>query len=60
MNSDYRTTIIKQLRDQQVRFAPREKKVEQANRAERLIGEIDPSRAYSYEYLCFRITELPP
>ena len=60
MNSDYRTTIIKQLRDQQVRFAPRDKKVEQANRAERLIGEIDPARVYSNEYLCFRITDYRP
>jgi RNA polymerase primary sigma factor/RNA polymerase sigma factor len=25
-----------------------------------LIGEIDPSRVYSYEYLCFRITEYRP
>lgn len=60
MHHEYQTSIIKQLRDQQVRFAPREKKVEQVNRAERLLGEIDPSKVYSYEYLCFRITDYRP
>jgi len=51
---------IRQLRDQQVRFAPREKKIEQASLAERLLGEIDPDRMYSYEYVCFRITNYRP
>ena len=60
MHTDYRTNVLKQLRDQQVRFAPREKKLDQANRAERLLGEIDPSRVYTYEYLCFRITDYRP
>ena len=46
--------------DQQVRFAPREKKLEQVNRAERLLGEIDPRKTYSYEFLCFRITDFRP
>ena len=60
MNTHYQTSVIKQLRDQQVRFAPREKKVDQVNRAERLLAEIDPSRVYTYEYLCFRITDYRP
>ena len=37
MHTDYKSTILRQLRDQQVRFAPREKKLEQANRAEKLL-----------------------
>jgi RNA polymerase primary sigma factor/RNA polymerase sigma factor len=60
MHIDYRSPILKELRDQQVRFAPREKKVEQAIRAERLLNEIDPKKTYSYEYLCFRITDYRP
>ncbi|MBM4003142.1 MAG: sigma-70 family RNA polymerase sigma factor [Planctomycetes bacterium] len=60
MHTEYMTPIIRQLRDQQVRFAPREKKLEQVNRAERLLNEIDPSRVYSYEYLCYRITDYRP
>src|SRR5262245_21107646 len=60
MNTSYRNPVLRQLRDQQVRFAPRDKQLEQANRAERLIGEIDPGRTYPYEYLCYRITDFRP
>ncbi|MGE3779646.1 MAG: sigma factor, partial [Pirellulaceae bacterium] len=60
MHIDYQSPILRELRDQQVRFAPREKKVEQATRAERLLNEIDPKKTYSYEYLCFRITDYRP
>jgi RNA polymerase primary sigma factor/RNA polymerase sigma factor len=60
MHADYQSSILKELRDQQVRYAPREKKVEQINRAERLLEEIDPSKTYSYEYLCYRITDYRP
>jgi len=60
MHSDYRNPTMRQLRDQQVRFAPREKKIEQADRAEKLLGEIDATRTYTYEYLCYRITDYRP
>ena len=60
MHSDYLSPIIRQLRDQQVRFAPRDKKLEQVNRAEKLLAELEPKRTYTYEYLCFRITDYRP
>lgn len=60
MHTDYRNPALRQLCDQQVRFAPREKKIDQANRAERLIAELDPQKPYSYEYLCYRITDYRP
>jgi RNA polymerase primary sigma factor/RNA polymerase sigma factor len=60
MHSQYRNSALKQLRDQQVRFAPREQKLVQINRAERLLAEIVPDRTYTYEYLCFRITDFRP
>ena len=60
MHSAYRSLVIKQLRDQQVRFAPRAKKLEQVDRAERLLAELDPGKTYSYEYLCYRITDYRP
>jgi RNA polymerase primary sigma factor/RNA polymerase sigma factor len=60
MHTDYRNPLMRQLMDQQVRFAPREKKLEQISRAETLLREIDPERAYTYEYLCFRITDYRP
>ena len=43
MHTTYMNSVLKQLCDQQVRFAPREKKLEQANRAERLLAELDKS-----------------
>ena len=58
--TEYRSEILRRLRDQQVRYAPREKKLEQATRAEKLLTEIDPGKTYSYEYLCFRITDFRP
>ena len=60
MHSDYLNPAIRQLRDQQVRFAPREKRLEQAAQAERLLSELDPVRAYPYEYICYRITNYRP
>jgi len=60
MHTDYLNPILRQLRDQQVRFAPREKKIEQVNRAEKLLAELEKGRTYTYEYLCFRITDYRP
>jgi len=60
MHKDYLNPAIRQLRDQQVRFAPREKKLEQVVQAEKLLSELDPARTYPYEYLCFRITNFRP
>ena len=56
MHSQYCTTGIRELCDQQVRFTPRHKKIEQAAAAEKLLSEIDLDRNYTYEYVCFRIT----
>jgi RNA polymerase primary sigma factor/RNA polymerase sigma factor len=60
MNADYHSPSMKQLRDQQVRFAPRERKLQQVQRAEQLLGELDPERSYTFEYLCYRITDYRP
>lgn len=60
MHDDYLNPAIRQLRDQQVRFAPREKKIEQAAAAEKLLAELEPARVYPYEYLCYRITNFRP
>ncbi|MCU0877468.1 MAG: sigma-70 family RNA polymerase sigma factor [Pirellulaceae bacterium] len=60
MNTGYLNPLIKQLRDQQIRVASRDKKLEHVNRAEKLLAEIDQQREYPYEYLCYRITEYRP
>src|SRR4051812_5212533 len=60
MQRDYQSPVITELRDQQMRFAPRAKKLQQVEAAERLIAEIDPDKTYPYEYVCFRITGYRP
>jgi RNA polymerase primary sigma factor len=60
MNNEYRIALLRELRDQQVRYAPRSKKIEQANRAEALLSELDPNRDYPYEFLFYRVTDIRP
>jgi len=60
MHTDYLSPAIRELRDQQVRFAPRDRKLAQVDRAERLLTELDPKRTYTYEYLFFRLTDFRP
>ena len=52
----YRNPAIKQLRDQQIKYAPRDVQLTQINRAERLLDELNPAATYGYPELCERIT----
>lgn len=56
MHSDYKCDSMAELRNQQVRFAPRDKKVEQVDNAERLLREVSVDKKYNFEFVCFRIT----
>ena len=60
MHSDYKCSAIRELRDQQVRFAPREKKIEQVNCAEKMLHEIQNDKDYNYEFVCYRVTGFRP
>ena len=60
MHRGYVNPAIRELRDQLVRFAPRERRWEQVAQTERLISEIAPERIYPYEFLCYRITNYRP
>lgn len=60
MHDGYRNPALRELRDQQVRFAPRDKKLQQIDRAEHLLADIEPEKKYPYPYLCFRITDYRP
>ena len=60
MHNDYRIAVLRELRDQQVRFAPRSKRIEQVVRAERLLVELDMNREYPYDFLFFRLMEVRP
>jgi RNA polymerase primary sigma factor len=59
MRQDYRIAAMRNLRDQ-LRYAPRDTKLAQAERAESLLHEIVADKVYTYEYVCFRITEFRP
>ncbi len=58
--NNFKQPALKQLTDQQVRFAPPARRAEQLVRAERLLAEIDPSKRYPYPFVCWRITEFRP
>jgi RNA polymerase primary sigma factor/RNA polymerase sigma factor len=60
MHSDYKCDSIRELRDQQVRFAPRDKKMEQVDCAEKLLRDLQVDRNYNFEFVCFRITGFRP
>lgn len=57
MHHNYQLNALKELRDQQVRYAPREKKIEQSYQAERIYHEISDEKSYSYRFVCVTITD---
>jgi len=56
----FKHPALKQLADQQVRFAPPARRAEQLVRAERLLAEIDPNKRYPYQFVCWRVTDYRP
>ena len=43
MHTEYQTTVIRELRDQQVRFAPPSRRLDQLSKAEQLLSDAEPS-----------------
>ncbi len=60
MSAKFNSQHIRELCDQQTRFAPTDKRAEQADRAEAFLREVSPERNYSFELICFRITGYRP
>jgi RNA polymerase primary sigma factor len=58
--SEYRHPALKQLADQQVRFVPPPRRLEQLKNAERLLAELQCEKQYPYQFVCFRITGYRP
>ncbi|MCI0463083.1 MAG: sigma-70 family RNA polymerase sigma factor [Gemmataceae bacterium] len=58
--SAFKHPALKQLTDQQVRFVPPARRLEQLARAERLLAELVPDKQYPYQFICFRITDFRP
>ena len=55
--SHYRNPAMKQLTDQQVRYAPRDARLKQIEKAESLLANIDPRKEYPYRDICESITD---
>lgn len=51
---------LRELTAQQVRFAPPAKRREQLANAEKLLLEIEPTKQYPYQFVCFKLTEFRP
>jgi RNA polymerase sigma factor (sigma-70 family) len=55
--TEFMTQALKELTEQQMRYAPAARRQVQIANAQKLLAEIDPSKTYPYQYVCFRITE---
>ncbi len=57
MMARYHNPAMKQLTDQQVRYAPREVRLNQIEKAEKLLADIDRDQTYRYTDICESITD---
>jgi RNA polymerase primary sigma factor len=58
--TEFRYHALKELADQQARFAPPARKQEQLVKAQKLLSEISPEKNYPYQFIAFRITDHRP
>ncbi len=56
----FNNPAMKELTAQQMRFAPPAKRREQLANAERLLADIESTKQYPYQFVCFRLTEFRP
>jgi RNA polymerase primary sigma factor len=56
----YKHPAMKELTDQEVRFAPPARRLDHLARAERLLVEVDSAKEYPYQYVVFRLTDYRP
>ena len=55
--SAFKCQALKELTEQQTRYAPPARRQEQVARAQKLVAELDPGKTYPYQYACFRVTD---
>lgn len=55
--SEFKNQALKELTEQQTRYTPTARRQAQIVNAQQLLGEIDASKSYPYQYICFRVTE---
>lgn len=55
--TEFKTQVLKELTEQQTRYAPAARRQAQITNAQKLVSEIEPGKSYPYQYVCFRVTE---
>lgn len=55
--TEFKCLALKELTEQQTRYAPTARRQAQIANAQKLLGEVDPGKAYPYQYVCFRVTD---
>ncbi len=55
--TDFKTTALRELAEQQTRFTPAARRQTQVTAALKLLGEIESGKQYPYQYVCFRLTD---
>jgi RNA polymerase primary sigma factor len=55
--SEFKTEALRELTEQQTRFAPPARRQAQIAGAQKLFGEVEAGRNYPYQYVCYRVTE---
>ncbi len=55
--SEFKTTALKELTEQQTRYAPAARRQSQIASAQRLLTEVEAAKEYPYQYICFRLTD---
>lgn len=56
MSANFKHPALKQLTEQQSRYAPIEKRLEQMNRAEKLLAQVESGQSYRYQDLSEQLT----
>ena len=55
--TEFKNQALKELTEQQTRYAPPARRQAQVANAQKLLAEIEPGKAYPYQYVCFRVTD---
>ncbi len=55
--TEFKSLALKELTEQQTRYAPPARRQAQIANAQKLLGEVDPGKAYPYSYVSFRVTD---
>jgi RNA polymerase primary sigma factor len=58
--TNFKQKSLRELTDQQVRYAPPARRLTQVAKAQQLLAEIDPVRSYPYNYVVYKLTDYRP